>query len=721
MKLLTLLIPTLLFAQSVPFVAPPPAGTTNVSLALSGTPGPANYYYWVVTNFVGGQSPVTGRAQISNGPNTISAGSSITVTWQPIRGALSYDVLRTVSDSIPATCTCAVTLGSVTTSFTDTGGALVGYVFTPMKNANASIRLDNQSYGNPVMVFDSLTIRTGEVGALATLPLKCGVGQEYFVTDVAPGANKFLCTATNTWSAIAGGGGGGNPGGADTQVQFNAGGLFGGSANFAWDRVNNRLNINAPAPTTFGALNVNGLGVFQGATASTFLANGEIFTDRPTLFIQNTNPNNSVSFNGGKVVFTGTNGNISTTGTMAAISYNSAGVIAGFTGCTGLSSQLLSAAGSCQTAGTVGISGSPTIGAIVTYAGGNNVQTPSSATTVDGSGNGTFAGTVNAPILLARRNAGVTPGQITLQGLNSGQSTITQPDTLSLGYVLPTVGTILGGTTKGNTTQYVSFAGGATVAGNCPQWDASGNIAPGAACGGGGGSTAWSSLTNPVGNLALSMGANTTTFTYGAATGAGADMYFLIDSPNNTGTGNVFRAVRRVGSAAGIAQFDIEGLFGWRFSNLGRLQNFGTLLPIDLVEGTTPTSPVTGSQALFINSATHHLNRVNAVGTVTDIESGIPTVNGQILFGGPTPGISACGGAVLNAGSTNNAGSFAISTNITTCTITFSTAFTNTPSCTVSTGNPTAPADVAVLNTGSMIIGNLTAVGAGQGVYYHCF
>jgi len=39
-------------------------------------------------------------------------------------------------------------------------------------------------------------------------------------------------------SGGGGGGGGGTPGGANTQVQFNSSGAFGGSANLTWDGAN---------------------------------------------------------------------------------------------------------------------------------------------------------------------------------------------------------------------------------------------------------------------------------------------------------------------------------------------------------------------------------------------------------------------------------------------------------------------------------------------------
>ena len=37
-------------------------------------------------------------------------------------------------------------------------------------------------------------------GTTAQLPATCTQGAEYFATDATPGANMYLCTATNTWT-----------------------------------------------------------------------------------------------------------------------------------------------------------------------------------------------------------------------------------------------------------------------------------------------------------------------------------------------------------------------------------------------------------------------------------------------------------------------------------------------------------------------------------------
>ncbi len=55
---------------------------------------------------------------------------------------------------------------------------------------------------------------------------------------------------------------------------------------------------------------------------------------------------------------------------------------------------------------------------------------------------------------------------------------------------------------------------------------------------GAGGAVAWSAITNPSGNLSLTMGANTTLLTYNATTGSN-NLFKLIDTASNSGTGYI--------------------------------------------------------------------------------------------------------------------------------------------------------------------------------------
>jgi hypothetical protein len=59
----------------------------------------------------------------------------------------------------------------------------------------------------------------------------------------------------------------------------------------------------------------------------------------------------------------------------------------------------------------------------------------------------------------------------------------------------------------------------------------------------------WNAITNPAGNLALTMGANTSTFTYNATTGAGVDLFNLTDTNSNTGTGYLMNLTTGTSSA----------------------------------------------------------------------------------------------------------------------------------------------------------------------------
>ena len=61
-------------------------------------------------------------------------------------------------------------------------------------------------------------------------------------------------TGLPTWTTISTGG---TPGGADTYVQYNDGGSFGGEADFAWDHTNNKLNISVPGYTSSN-VNIDG-------------------------------------------------------------------------------------------------------------------------------------------------------------------------------------------------------------------------------------------------------------------------------------------------------------------------------------------------------------------------------------------------------------------------------------------------------------------------------
>ena len=84
---------------------------------------------------------------------------------------------------------------------------------------------------------------------VANLHIDGGLNGYVLATDGAGGLS---------WTLNSGGGGGGSPGGANTQMQFNDGGLFGGDANVVYNKTTNTM-------TMAGTLVANNMTVGSGA------------------------------------------------------------------------------------------------------------------------------------------------------------------------------------------------------------------------------------------------------------------------------------------------------------------------------------------------------------------------------------------------------------------------------------------------------------------------
>ena len=161
-------------------------------------------------------------------------------------------------------------------------------------------------------------------------------------------------------------------------------------------------------------------------------------------------------------------------------------------------------------------------------------------------------------------------------------------------------------------------------------------------------STSWSSLTNPSANLSLSMGANTSLFTYNAATGASVDLFNIIDTTGNTGTGHLF-TVNTVGtSVAKPVRFTSGGT-----ANGVEMNTSGVLVPIGtggitanafsgqvpIANGGTGQSTAnTGFNALSPMTAAGDIIYGGTSGAGTRLAAG--TAN-QLLHSGTTPSWSA--------------------------------------------------------------------------------
>lgn len=159
-------------------------------------------------------------------------------------------------------------------------------------------------------------------------------------------------------------------------------------------------------------------------------------------------------------------------------------------------------------AATVAITGAP-------IAGANATITNSHALWIQGGG-------------IRSGTAGTAAGVLRLDGLTSGSITFTAAAASGTQtYTLPT------GFPAGNGYALTSTTLGVM------SWT---NVATT--------SLAWSALTDPTGNLALSMGNTTTAMTWSTATGAGVNMLTLADGTSNTGTGAILAITLANSSAA---------------------------------------------------------------------------------------------------------------------------------------------------------------------------
>lgn len=91
------------------------------------------------------------------------------------------------------------------------------------------------------------------------------------------------------------------------------------------------------------------------------------------------------------------------------------------------------------------------------------------------------------------------------------------------------------------------------------------------------GSSLWSGLGTPTGNLALTMAAFTSTYTYNAATGS-ADLFKLTDTVNNTGLGIMQHITTASGSTEIPWQADANGV-GYQVNASGQMVGIGQTFP----------------------------------------------------------------------------------------------------------------------------------------------
>jgi hypothetical protein len=151
------------FGQQNPLVvtasAPSPI---TASLNYSGPQGQSEICYWIIAKYpIGNVPPPTGACVFTGA--TVTSGNSVTVNWNGIQGAVGYDVLRTLTETLTSSCTnCLLISNTTQVTFTDIGNSLPGYNLTnvpsPVKQYE---QLDNQNYPTPEFFIYPYPIRIG--------------------------------------------------------------------------------------------------------------------------------------------------------------------------------------------------------------------------------------------------------------------------------------------------------------------------------------------------------------------------------------------------------------------------------------------------------------------------------------------------------------------------------------------------------------------------------
>lgn len=129
-------------------LAAAPRPVPGATVRVVGNSGNSTYYYWVVSDFLIGDSQPAGPFAAQTAPNTLSAQNYVQVSFQPVQGALTYDVLRTATPAAPTgDCTCAVAIATGSGVVNDQGATLQAYTVSQYNPSLADITLTNQPTG----------------------------------------------------------------------------------------------------------------------------------------------------------------------------------------------------------------------------------------------------------------------------------------------------------------------------------------------------------------------------------------------------------------------------------------------------------------------------------------------------------------------------------------------------------------------------------------------
>lgn len=150
----------LAFAQpsTVAIAQQAPAAVSGASAVQFGQRGGGTLYYWVIARYPAGfVVPPTASGIVTNsvGAANLSPSNFVRVSWAPVAGATSYDVVRSASPQFPGSSgscgSCSVVLGTTALTADDTGtvGAWPDPAESPASQATFALTINNRDQSTP--------------------------------------------------------------------------------------------------------------------------------------------------------------------------------------------------------------------------------------------------------------------------------------------------------------------------------------------------------------------------------------------------------------------------------------------------------------------------------------------------------------------------------------------------------------------------------------------
>jgi hypothetical protein len=386
--------------------------------------------------------------------------------------------------------------------------------FSQLQGAVGNLDINTDVQNGQVLVYDgnNWVNRGGDIGGyinfgeVANVKILGGTSGYVLQTDG---------TGNLSWAAGGGGGGGGGtPGGANTQIQFNNAGSFGGSSGLTYNVANSTLSVTGNIVA--GNIKSDNFYYSNGVAISFGYSNTNVASYLPTY---------AGTVGTGAANFVGTN-------TTLSGNANVTGNIAG---------------GNLSTSGRLTVSGISNLGAVgnITITGGSSgyyLQTNGSgglSWASIPSGNGIANGTSNITIPAVNGNvvvysAGNNTANITGTGVNVA-GTLSATGNLSGGNISTTGALTVLGTTNLGAVGNITITGGSS--GYYLQTNGSGGLSWAAVASGNGIANGTSNITIPAlnGNVVVYAAGNNTA----NITGTGANITGTLNVTGNTTVGNL--------------------------------------------------------------------------------------------------------------------------------------------------------------------------------------